>query len=162
MKINHRPWMLEEAHRYCLAAEVLSENIALGRQAQINAALALEILMKSFVAQVVSHKGEYYEQYKSEHCHNLVKLAGRLPEAVKRRFGLSINEGEPKTSSRRTLERYADTFINDRYIYEACKEGTSPRPGYSPRLIELARTLIDETIKIYKETGCNDPWINSY
>jgi len=161
MDVVHKAWMVEEASRYCLAAELLAAHPNLHRQAQINAALSIEMLLKSFISQSDQHEGEVYETYKSKRGHDLKKLANKLPIEVCSRFGISQSkDGIPTTKSRRLIERYANTFIEDRYIYESPK--SEVRPGYSPEFIKLARTLINYTIDIYIETGCTDPWVSKY
>ncbi len=201
MKIKHIPWMLETAYRYLMAAETLIDNPMLGRQAQTNAALAIEILFKSFSAEITLNKGEDFEQYSSTFGHDLIDLIDELPKEVQHTMGLSCSKDseEPLTNARRMLERYRSIFMDDRYIYETYKiskqnevkqihkrlekdnqkerlkkkdlkklenigklgEAYYRRPEISPRFIGLARDLINTTIKIYKETGCEDSSIKS-
>ncbi|GIU16385.1 hypothetical protein TUM4261_34830 [Shewanella sp. c952] len=161
MEIVHRAWMVEEANRYCLAAELLATHNYLHRQAQINAALSIEMLLKSFISKSDQHEGEVCETYNSKRGHDLNKLANKLPTEVCSRFGISpTKDGIPATKSRRLIERYANTFIEDRYIYESPKDKV--RPGYSVEFIKLARNLINNTIEVYIETGCTDPWVSEY
>ena len=46
--MNCSPWMIESAHRYLCAAELLRYQLL--DVAQVNAALGMEILLKSFVS----------------------------------------------------------------------------------------------------------------
>ncbi|WP_210442216.1 hypothetical protein [Vibrio crassostreae] len=161
MQIEHREWMVETAEKYCTAAELLAKQTNLCRQAQINAALSIEILLKSYLARIAEYEGEVYETYTSKRGHNLAKLADMLPVEV--RSYLDLNEsqnGFPASSTRQCVERYANTFIEDRYIYESSRNRF--RPGFSISLVHTARTLVDKTIDLYLATGSDDPWINNF
>jgi hypothetical protein len=165
MEIVHRAWMLEEADRYCLAAETLALKKNLDRQAQVNAALSIEILLKSFLAETDLYKGEVHETYNSVFGHDLVVLADKAPSDIRSILGLMASTaGVPLTRSRRYIEQYRKTFFEDRYIYESLKDkegDVKQRPAYSSEFISVARSLIDKTINIYIDTGSNDPWVNS-
>ncbi|CCN71979.1 hypothetical protein [Vibrio nigripulchritudo] len=161
MQIEHRGWMVETAEKYCTAAELLAKENNLCRQAQINAALSIEILLKSYLSRTKEYEGEIYETYQSKREHNLVKLADMLPVEVRSYLDLSEPQnGYPKSGTRRCIERYAKTFTEERYIYESSKNKL--RPGFSTSLTRTARILIDKTISLYISTGSDDPWIKSF
>ena len=166
MIIAHKTWMVEEANRYCSAAEILSTHDYLGRQAQINAALSIEILLKSFSANVDLYEGQQHETYLPVREHNLTILADKIPEEIRKKLELAspTEKGEPKTRTRRYIERYATTFFHERYIYESPREGKENaklrcHPGYTDEFIKVVRDLINKTIQLYQETDCKDPWI---
>jgi hypothetical protein len=159
-KLTHSAWMIEEAHRYSQASELLFETRNLGNVAQINAALSIEIALKSFFVSVTEYEGKVYARYKFEKekakniktgadSHNLHLLATSLPDEIKA-YLLSPFELS-------TLETFKDTFVVDRYKYEI----NSIR-GHSKALIDLSRNLVNKIITLYKVTGCNDPWILNY
>ncbi|RUO38626.1 hypothetical protein CWE13_02990 [Aliidiomarina shirensis] len=55
------------------------------------------------------------------------------------------------------LNEYQTTFVKDRYGYES-----DANRGVSKIVQELAKHLVEEVVYIYKEVGCNDPWIQHY
>lgn len=50
MQQHLTPWMIESAYRYCEAAKLLLTGHDMMAVAQVNAAIGMEILLKSFVA----------------------------------------------------------------------------------------------------------------
>jgi hypothetical protein len=167
MDVVFREWMVETAERYCSAAELLSREKNLNRQAQINAALSIEILLKSYLAATNLHEGEVFETYKSEFGHDLIELADKIPSDIRNylEIGDSI-EGAPTTRTRRYIDTYRNSFCEDRYIYETLRDKTrsfevKKRMNYSSEFIKVARRLIDKTISVYIDMGSDDPWINS-
>ena len=160
MDIKHKAWMIEEAERFCKASEILWSQPNLSVQAQLYASLSLEILFKSFGAEIAKDDGEIYEKYQAKRGHDLITLADELPSKIKNIFGVSqpTSENQPKTSTRILLERYRVTFLEDRYMYEA----RGNRPCQTQALTKLSRSLIDKTITLYKETNCSDPFIENY
>ncbi len=167
MDVVFKEWMVETAERYCSAAELLSREKNLSRQAQINAALSIEILLKSYLAVTDLHEGEVFETYKANLGHDLIELADKIPSEIRSylEIGDSI-EGAPTTRTRRYIDTYRNTFYEDRYIYETLRDRTrnnevKKRTVYSPEFIKVARRLIDKTILLYIDMGSDDLWINS-
>ncbi|WP_126805843.1 hypothetical protein [Aliidiomarina shirensis] len=60
------PRMIEDAYKFCRAAEILVSERNMMKISQINAALSIEILLKSFFSSVVDHPGKVYATYKFE------------------------------------------------------------------------------------------------
>lgn len=156
-ELTQAPRMIEDAHKFCLAAEILVRERNMMKVSQINAALSIEILLKSFFSVVSEYPGKVYATYefnkkaatKVKDSHNLMQLAESLPPKLKARL---ITD-----SVKWQLESYQTTFTKDRYGYEPnADRGSSTIPT------ELARELINEVVKIYKEVECTDPWIQRY
>lgn len=149
--------MIEDAYKFCLASEILAYERNMMKVSQINAALSVEILLKSYFSVVSEYPDKVYATYKFNKkaatkvtdSHNLTQLAESLPPKIKVRLITDPVKWQ--------LEAYQTTFITNRYGYEP--KGDS---GASTILSELARELINETVKIYKEVDCNDPWIQHY
>jgi hypothetical protein len=152
------PHMVETAHHYYEAAKVLYPHGNLGQVAVINAALAIEILFKSFNSSIAANEGKLNEKYNFQHgklpkknrnAHNLMQLYELLPNEVKSKFHDKFILD--------MLEKYKHVFTADRYFYEK-----TARSSYSSTLIEIAGKLIHITALIYKEKGCTDIWIENY
>lgn len=149
------PYMVEAAHGYSKAADSLwSQNFMVSI---VNAALAVEILLKSFNAKISDNAGMLNEKYKFDDSvlpkganrHDLIVLFDALPPEVREKFR------DPYITD--MLESYRYTFVKDRYVYEA-----NARRGASGALLGVADELIKETVKIYKQRGCTDDWIQNY
>lgn len=149
------PFMIETSHSYCKAAQITWD---LSFQVSVtNAALSIEILLKSFNSVVVANKGKLNERYKfnstvlkkKQNRHDLVHLFDALPLDVKNvlhdQFTFDI------------LDAYRHAFIQDRYFYEA-KAGQSA----SDALISVANDMIKKTVQLYIKRDCRDPWILNY
>ena len=160
MKINYAAWMIETAYKYYKASEVLLGHKNLDRISQVNAALSIEILFKSFFVEASSHHGEVFENYRfnkslaskvkfGKDSHDLWLLADSLPQDIKVKLISREAEG--------ILKRYRDSFTIDRYIYEG-----NSKQGYSAQLTQLAGVLVGKVIQLYKDGNCNDPWIQAY
>lgn len=154
------PRMIEDAYKFYKASQLLAWEKNMMGVSQINAALAIEILLKSFFSEVAKHSGQVYSKHRfnmqsasevnsGRESHDLIRLANSLPESVKSRILT-----EPVTWK---LERYRNTFTNDRYRYE-----TQADRGASTILTDLAGSLVDKVVAMYKEVGCEDPWIKHY
>ena len=63
---NLSPWMVESAYRYLKAAKHLRRGHDMLDIAQINAAIGMEILLKSFVARPNGTHGKIHETYDLE------------------------------------------------------------------------------------------------
>ena len=149
------PYMVETAYKYYRAAQSLwSQDFQISI---VNAALSIEILLKSFNAEVVANDGKINEKYrfnnnvipKGSNKHDLVVLYNALPKEVRSLFHDNFTLD--------MLEKYRKTFVDDRYMYE---EGA--RSGATGALLDIAGKFIAMTVNIYKERSCNDLWIVNY
>ncbi|WP_024610953.1 hypothetical protein [Pseudoalteromonas sp. TB64] len=149
------PHMIETSYLYLKSSELMwTHSISISIA---NAALALEILFKSFNCKVVSNNGLLNEKYqfnskvlnKKESAHDLVHLFNALPSSIKHKFSCDL--------SLTLIEKYRCTFIESRYIYEK-----NAILGGTTALMDMTAQLIEKTIEIYIERGCTDLWIRSY
>lgn len=151
------PHMLETAHHYYEAAKVLYPHGNLGQVAVINAALAIEIVFKSFNSSVSGNEGKLNEKYDFQRkklpnrwdAHNLIELYELLPNEIKSKFHDEFTLD--------MLKKYKNVFTADRYFYEK-----NARSSYSSTLIDIAGKLIHISALIYKEKGCTDIWVENY
>ncbi|KXO10078.1 hypothetical protein AKG98_862 [Moritella sp. JT01] len=148
------PHMLETSYLYNKASQLMwphSVSISI-----VNAALSLEILFKSFHAQITGNENELNEKYrfnskvvKRGSAHDLLDLFNALPEDIKSQFDSSFTVD--------ILTKYRSTFVGERYIYELSAIG-----GGTGALMDIASRLIDKTVQIYRKRGCTDPWVVNY
>jgi hypothetical protein len=153
------PWMIEEAYRYYKASEILHNSHNMESVAQINAALSIEILFKSFHVEITESEGLVDERYKfkktSTVCksvkdtHDLFKLYESLPDEIGQMIWSPTRED--------ILLKYRDVFVKSRYKYE--KDSMT---GYSALLSKHAGELVDSVTKYYQREGCDDLWIQAY
>jgi predicted RNase H-like nuclease len=148
---NMAPWAVEMADKYCRVAES-SWHID-GLVSSTNAALSLEILLKSFLLEPTSNIGKLNQRYKMSKKigdgHDLSLLFDSLPEKIQRQLASPFE--------REMIARYRNFFKDSRYGYE-----DSATSGYSTTLHSIARAMIDKTVTLYKKRGCTDPWILSF
>ena len=141
---------IETAYSYWKASEQLWPQFP--NVAVINAALSIEIALKSFNVEVSGNKGKIEESYsfksnlKGPERHDLIKLYDILPDDLKCRL--------LDKSDLYYLDKHRDTFIVDRYIYEK-----DAQKGASNVIIGIAGDLVQNCVELYKEKGCKDPWI---
>lgn len=154
--VEFRPYMLEVAWNYCQL--VLESRLQRGMIKQTLAALAIEIVLKSYNAVVSDNAGELYENYrfqppagskKINNKHNLIALASLLREDVREYF---IDPPDEEI-----LLEHQDTFSKSRYFYEA----SAPKSS-SDEAMKLAIKLICKTLFLYKMRKCNDPFVASF
>ncbi|MBW4794433.1 MULTISPECIES: hypothetical protein [Pseudomonas] len=166
------PWMVESAHKYLKAANILYRvDSDLLHVASINAALGLEILLKSFIANVTDNAGKVNENYgpnrgplKTSHTllqerdeevgdrvdsHDLLLLFYAIPEDVRRLINLHRLE--------MSIRDCRHTFAGSRYDYEA----ESPT-SFSDTAIQALNVLVPNVVEYYKQQGCTDSWIIAY
>ncbi len=80
--MSHFPgWMLESAHSYLKAAEILDAQ-NLPHVAMVNAAIGMEILLKSFISVPDQHQGTSGETYKLD---SIDSVGRGSPTSEKRR-----------------------------------------------------------------------------
>ncbi len=153
--VEFRPYMVEVAWNYCQL--VLGSALQRGMIEQTLAALAIEIVLKSYNAVVVGNVGEVNETYqfqvpagvKISNKHNLVALSGLLRNDL-RQFLIEPADEE-------VLEENQDAFSNSRYYYEA----SAPKSS-SDSTMKLAVKLICKTLYLYKQRGCCDPFVTAF
>jgi hypothetical protein len=170
--MDHFPGrMLESAHSYLKAAELLDAQ-GLPHVAQVNAAIGMEILLKSFISIPDQHQdtsGETYkldtEAIKAAHkhlqdtgktargqnrdVHDLLTLFHAVPEQIRRSLALDSQED--------CFERYRSVFTNSRYPYESNSAKFS-----DPILMRMLRWMLAKVVGYHKECGSQDAFIVSY
>ena len=146
------PWAVETAHKYYLAA-VQTYRIC-GGVSMTNAALAIEIILKSYLLKPWSNIGRLDQRYERPNVsgdgHDLSNLLDMLPIAIQRRL-------VPSAFDREMICKYRHYFKESRYAYEK-----DARSGYSGTLHSIVEHMIRETVKIYRERACKDPWILAF
>jgi hypothetical protein len=170
--MDHFPgWMLESAHSYLKAAELLDAQY-LSHVAQVNAAIGMEILLKSFISIPDQHQGTTGETYvldkdavKAAHkClqnsgktdrsqrvdwHDLLTLFHAVPEQIRRSLALNSQE--------ECFEKYRSVFTNSRYPYESNSAKSSDAV-----LMRMLRWTLANVVGYHKERGSQDAFIVSY
>lgn len=172
---NLSPWMVESAYRYLKAAKHLRRGHDMLDIAQINAAIGMEILLKSFVSKPNGNLGQVNETYEldmgaiktaHEHLkatdripayrkdrgpnkHDLLTLFHAIPEPIRQRIRLDRHE--------HWIEKDREVFTNARYRYEAGAPG-----GYDDILIGVLDELIEDVVHWYRELGSKDVFIVCY
>lgn len=153
--IAFRPAMIESAWSYCDA--VIKSGNKLSLVGETLAALAIEIVLKSFSAEVAANEGRLNEKYKfvaqtnlkGKDRHNLCHLAGSLHPAVRK---FLFNEQEEAI-----IAEHACTFTEHRYAYE-----TTAPSCTSDSAIKLAIKIVCDVVYLYKQRGCADPFISDF
>ena len=155
-KVEFRPFMVETAYDYL--ATILTATHERGFVQETFGVLAIEIILKSFVAKVSGNPGELDERYEVDKSHlpgrpgdlhNLKYLAQVLHPAVRTYLLDPADEQE--------IEEHQDTFKKSRYTYER----TAPHSS-SDAPHRLAAKLVCKTIYLYNHQGCDDPFVKSF
>jgi hypothetical protein len=151
MSNNQSPYMLESASDYLRASRLLWSQPNLCGVAVVNAAIAIEIILKSFTAKPYENerKGTVGEQYKSKRLHKLTDIAKTIDLELYKHLGFHRHEY--------WFEKYDNLFINARYPYEPSSDG-----GYTDIPISIGIEMFQATIAWYKEMENNDPWVLMY
>ncbi|MGJ8694623.1 MAG: hypothetical protein ACSHW0_19370 [Thalassotalea sp.] len=153
MSNNQSPYMLESASDYLRAAKLLWGQPNLNGVAVVNAAIAIEIILKSFLAQPSENdrKGTLGEQYeiKGQRLHKLTELAKAIEPELFKSLGFQKHE--------RHFKKYDNLFIKARYPYE-----TSSNSGNTDIPISVGIEMFRATINWYKQTNNQDPWVLMY
>lgn len=152
-KLEFRPYMIECAYDYYMIC-ITSSHQRIGIQ-NVMCALAIEVLLKSFNADVTSNQGRLDETYafnkksalpQNANAHDLMILYRSLPSNIQiylfDKIDLDI------------LNSNKDLFLSSRYIYEANANQT-----HNDDLIKLAAKLICKIVYLYSKRGCQDPFI---
>ncbi|WP_368210430.1 hypothetical protein [Aeromonas sp. R4-2] len=154
--VDFRPWMLENAYDYyTICTESPHQRMEIQRTM---CALSIEIILKSFHATVTSNHGKLNETYefnkkrslpKNSNAHDLLVLYDALPMNVQRylfdTFGVEV------------ITTNKDLFTQSRYAYEQ-----SANTIHNDDIIKLTAFLICKTVFLYRELGCNDPFIKRF
>lgn len=153
MSNNQSPYMLEVASDYLRAAKILWNQPNLAGVATVNSAIAIEIILKSFIAQPVknSRKNTVSEQYaiKGKKIHGLNDLAKKVDTKLYKKLGFHNHE--------HWFVKFDNLFVQARYPYE--QNSTS---GYLTIIFDVATDMFRATLNWYKESGNNDPWVKLY
>ena len=121
-------------------------------------ALSLEIMLKSFNAEVSTNLGKINETYapnskvkrlRHGKAHDLVCLHD-LIDPVFQKYLFSESDVE-------TLTKYRSVFTSDRYGYEAAAKGV-----HTDCLEKLAGATLCKIVFLYKKFGCTDPFIVNF
>lgn len=146
-------WVLESAYRYAKASAILL-NAHLTFESEVNAALAMELLIKSLLVEAVDNprRGTVLEQYSSRHIklkdgHDLISLYSEVPKDIAEKVGLASQVG--------LLERKKDTFKSLRYIYEE----KAPR-GSDNQLLQTVCWLLPQVVDHFVQAGHEDKWLS--
>lgn len=154
--VDFRPYMLEVAWNYCQL--VLESSLQRGMIEQTLAALAIEIVLKSYNSVVIDNAGELNETYQFQvsassqklfNKHDLVALATLLREDIRQYLIEPLDE--------EVLQEHRNAFSNSRYFYEP----TAPKFS-SDAAMKLAVKLICKTLFLYKQRGCGDPFVAAF
>ena len=152
MSKNQSPYMLEAAGNYVRAAQILWQHPNMSKVATVNAAIGIEIMLKSFIATPVENdrKGTVSQQYKiNGRTHGLFDLYELIDSNLARKLLLNKHE--------EWFRKYNMEFIGSRYPYEATSS-----IGYSKTLIDVSLQIFRAMIEWYKETDNPDPWVIEY
>ncbi|KZN12218.1 hypothetical protein [Marinomonas sp. TW1] len=155
-QIDFRPYMLENAYDYYKIC-TSSPHQRMGIQAVV-CALSIEIILKSFHTSVKSNKGQLNETYEFEkrkvlpkgaNAHDLMVLYEALPEKIQHYLFNSLDL--------KTLSTNKDLFTQSRYSYEQ-----NANRSHNDRVIKLAASLICKMVYLYRNFGCEDPFIKLF
>ena len=153
MSKNQSPYMLEVASDYIRASKLLWGQPNLQNVAVVNASIAIEIILKSFLAEPYENDklGTLAQQYKM--TRSRIHLFSDL-----------VDEIEPQLCCKLKFSKYIDwfkendrLFIKSRYPYEPACSGT-----YNDTPLVVATEMFREVINWYKETDNDDPWVVLY
>lgn len=154
--IQFRPFMIETAYDYFKTVSCSTHERGLVQQTF--SVLAIEIVLKSYIARVSGHVGQLDERYEVDKSalpgsppdlHNLKYLTQALDPGV-RSYLLDLADEQE-------IEEHQDSFKRSRYFYERTA------PSYSSDgPLRLAAKLLCKTAFLYKQRGCNDPFIRAF
>lgn len=157
-EVSYAAWPVEEAWRYYVSAFII-EYAGEMKVAEVNAALSLEILIKSFFMTEVSGHGTEYALYKPnikamkqngvKDKHHLHQLAMALPSNIRNKIFTAFDM--------EMLSKRGRAFPSLRYGYEQ-----EAMVGASSILRQIAGDAIPRVVAIYKNNGSQDGWINDF
>ncbi|RUO55525.1 DUF429 domain-containing protein [Pseudidiomarina homiensis] len=145
------PWAVETAYKYYLVAENAWKID--GIVSMTNAALSIEILLKSYRLKPTKNIGAENERYSWQRLnrdkHDLCKLFDDLPTSVQRKLATSFEI--------KMLHKYRNFFTKSRYSYE-----TDAANGHNQTLQKVAGAMIRKTVEIYRKRNSSDSFIQSF
>ena len=119
--------------------------------------LSLEILLKSFNADIAKNKGQINEMYRPN---DKVRKLGKKSHDLMELYGLLDREYQTylfNESDLSTLARHSNFFSSTRYGYEPDVPSV-----FHDSISKLAAASICKVIYLYKVRGCNDPFIVNF
>jgi hypothetical protein len=155
-EVGFRPYMVESAYDY-YKVSTTSPHQRMGIQ-NVMCALSIEIILKSFYSAVTSNHGKPNETYKFSRTdalpkkfkgHDLFELYEALPGNIQNYLFSS--------EDLKTLKLNKDLFTNSRYAYEL-----NANKSHNDGIIKLAASLICKMVFLYRELGCDDPFIKGF
>lgn len=153
MSKNQSPYMLEVASDYIRASKLLWGQPNLQNIAIVNASIAIEVILKSFLAEPVENDkfGTLAQQYRMtrSRVHLFSDLVAEIDPQLCRKLKLCKHSNWFKENDR--------LFLESRYPYEPACSGT-----YNDNSLVIAIEMFREVIDWYKETGNDDPWVVLY
>lgn len=147
-------WVIEAAYNYAKVAEIALMHGSLGSQSEVNAAIAVELLLKSLRADPVDNPraGTVAQQYmvpKVGDGHDLLALYHAIPAELRSKLGLD--------SHKANFEVKRHVFRLNRYEYEP-----NASASFDDSLLQLAAELIPAFVQYFLSTGSDDPWLLLY
>lgn len=145
-------WMVEIGYGFARTAQLAGGQGYLGLQSEINAALAVEILLKSLQSNPVENglHGSVMTNFSGPYGHDLFELYKSVSDEIKKRIGLHDHED--------TFLRKRDTFLKKRYDYEA----HGGDRGFDTSLLYASACMIPKIVDYFVEQGSQDPWFQLY
>lgn len=147
-------WMVEAAYKYAKVAEISLGHGNLGAQSEVNAAIAVELLLKSLRAVPVDNAraGTVAQQYlvpKAGDGHDLMRQYEEVPNELRTLLRLDRHEA--------TFNTKRHVFKLNRYEYESTAAGS-----FDDTLLQLAAELIPVFVQHFLDAGSDDPWLLIY
>ena len=146
--------MVEAAYNYARVAEIALRHGSLGAQSEVNAAISVELLLKSLSAAPVdnANAGTVAQQYKVAKVgdgHDLLALYQAIP-------------GEIRTQLR--LDRHKRTFEEKRHVFKLNRYEYEPKAAQSfdDTLLQLVAELVPVFVRYFLDAGSDDPWLLIY
>jgi len=154
--MNKAPHMLELGFHYLKAAKLLENHRFMRNVSGVNAAIGVEILLKSLIAtpvknQLIGTVAENYELTRNQYTHSLKRLISEIDNELICRLRIDV------IFSDEDLDKYDSAFVKSRYLFEqgSVSFGTS-------RLRHCGERLFKKIMDAYKAEGCSDPFVLSY
>lgn len=160
---RHFPgWMVETAYKYAKLSAMAWRDGDLGLQSEVNAALAIEILLKSLLVKPADNNklgtlATNFKLPKLGDCnlkkidrHNLNHLYLCVPDEFKKKLRLDYYKD--------VFEEKASVFSKKRYDYEADSGGGT----FDDTLLHTVGDLIPQFVDYFLAQGSNDPWLQYY
>ena len=122
----------------------------------VNAALAIELYLKSFLAiNIVDTKGGYVD-FSSERGHQFISLFNRIDERYKSLLVQKMTELNDEEEFTRELQRYEGAFIEVRYWYDS-----NSNHVIDPKIVDLAIKLGEAVKAIGLEVSQRQPTVDT-